>query len=217
MGTSYITFAFFFFFFYQVYESRKDRNLYEDQSRWNAFLIQYSSYLKDAETGVRGYLLTSDPEFLEPYKNSLLQMQKLETSLREECEFIYIGELESIIRAYHLKLEYIQNFVKNFPKKRPAKVDFMESKRRMDVFRDKVQLLLDKKLEKENLEKETNRKFTIRLIAISGGLFFILSILILWMIFVLKRNTKILAEKEFIEDRLFEIDDLCPKRTCWVS
>lgn len=57
-----------FFFFYQVYESRKDRNLYEDQSRWNALLIQYSSYLKDAETGVRGYLLTSNPEFLEPIK-----------------------------------------------------------------------------------------------------------------------------------------------------
>ncbi|TGL21284.1 response regulator [Leptospira bourretii] len=197
-----------FFFFYQVYESRKDRNLYEDQSRWNAFLIQYSSYLKDAETGVRGYLLTSDPEFLEPYKNSLLQMQKLETSLREECEFMYIGELESIIRAYHLKLEYIQNFIKYFPKKRPGKLDFIESKRRMDVFRDEVQLLLDKKLEKENLEKETNRKFTIRLIATSGGLFFILSILILWMIFVLKRNTRILVEKELIEDRLFEIDDL---------
>lgn len=197
-----------FFFFYQVYESRKDRNLYEDQSRWNAFLIQYSSYLKDAETGVRGYLLTSNPEFLEPYKNSLLQMQKLETSLREECEFMYIDELESIIRAYHLKLEYIQNFIKYFPKKRPGKLDFIESKRRMDVFRDEVQLLLDKKLEKENLEKETNRKFTIRLIATSGGLFFILSILILWMIFVLKRNTRILVEKEIIEDRLFEIDDL---------
>ncbi|TGL11372.1 ATP-binding protein [Leptospira meyeri] len=197
-----------FFFFYQVYESRKDRNLYEDQSRWNALLNHYSSYLKDAETGVRGYLLTSDPEFLEPYKNSLVQMEKLETTLREECEFTYNGELESIIRANHLKLEYIQNFVKNFPNKRPQKMDFIESKRRMDIFRDEVQLLLDKKIEKEKLEKEKNRKFTIRLIAISGGLFFILSILILWMIFVLKRNTRILVEKELIEDRLFEIDDL---------
>ncbi|TGL52199.1 response regulator [Leptospira meyeri] len=197
-----------FFFFYQVYESRMDRDLYEDQSSWNALLNRYSSYLKDAETGVRGYLLTSDPEFLEPYKNSLVQMEKLEISLREECEFAYNDELESIIRANHLKLEYIQNFIKSFPKNRPKKADFIESKRRMDIFREEVQWLLDKKLEKENLEKERNRKFTIRLIAISGGLFFILSLLILWMIFVLKRNTRILVEKELIEDRLFEIDDL---------
>ncbi|PJZ84198.1 ATP-binding protein [Leptospira harrisiae] len=197
-----------FFFFYQVYESRKDRSLYENQSRWNALLNQYSSYLKDAETGVRGYLLTSDPEFLEPYKISLIQMVKLETSLREECEFHFIGELESIIRANHQKLEFIQKFVKNFPDKHPVKSDFIESKRRMDVFREEVQSLLDKKIENENSNKEKNRKFTIRLIAISGGLFFILSIFILWMIFVLKRNTEILIEKELIEDRLFEIDDL---------
>lgn len=197
-----------FFFFYQVYESRKDRSLYENQSRWNALLNQYSSYLKDAETGVRGYLLTSDPEFLEPYKISLIQMVKLEISLREECEFHFIGELESIIRANHQKLEFIQKFVKNFPDKHPVKSDFIESKRRMDVFREEVQSLLDKKIENENSNKEKNRKFTIRLIAISGGLFFILSIFILWMIFVLKRNTEILIEKELIEDRLFEIDDL---------
>ncbi|EOQ97715.1 PAS domain S-box protein [Leptospira wolbachii serovar Codice str. CDC] len=197
-----------FFFFYQVYESRMDRNSFEEKNRWNTLLNTYSSYLKDAETGVRGYLLAGDPEFLEPYKNSLLHISTIEAVLRAECEPMYRIELEAIIRANQLKLEYVHSFVKNFPQKRPQKKDFIESKRRMDVFRMAVNKLLDQKLEKENIEREENRKYTIRLVAISGGLFFVLSLFILWMIFLLKRNAKVLVEKELIEDRLFEIDDL---------
>ena len=33
-------------------------------------LLQLSSYLKDAETGQRGYLITHDPAFLKPYKSA---------------------------------------------------------------------------------------------------------------------------------------------------
>lgn len=197
-----------FFFFYQVYETRMDRNSFEDKSHWNALLNTYSSYLKDAETGVRGYLLTGDPEFLEPYQISLLNIPTTETLLRAECEPAYEIELESIIRASQLKIEYIQNFVENFPKKKPQITEFIESKRRMDVFRTELKSLLDRKLAIENIKKEKNRKFTTRLLSVSGGLFFVLSLLILWMIFALKRNAKILIEKELIEDRLFEIDDL---------
>lgn len=131
-----------------------------------------------------------------------------ETSLRAECEPAYEIELESIIRASQLKIDYIQNFVKNFPNKKPQKSEFLESKRRMDVFRSALKSLLDRKLERENIEKDRNRKFTSRLISVSGGLFFVLSLFILWMILILKRNAKILLEKELIEDRLFEIDDL---------
>ncbi|WP_232225927.1 ATP-binding protein [Leptospira terpstrae] len=185
-----------------------DRISFEDKSRWNALLNTYSSYLKDAETGVRGYILTGDPEFLEPYQVALLDIPAAETLLRAECEPAYEIELESIIRASKLKIDYIQNFVKHFPIKKPQKSEFIESKRRMDVFRSELKSLLDRKLERENIEKEKNRKFTTRLISVSGGLFFVLSLFILWMILILKRNAKILLEKELIEDRLFEIDDL---------
>lgn len=185
-----------------------DRSSFEDKSRWNALLNTYSSYLKDAETGVRGYILTGDPEFLEPYKVALLDIPAAETLLRAECEPAYEIELESIIRASQLKIDYIQNFVKNFPNKKPQKSEFLESKRRMDAFRLALNSLLDRKLERENIEKDRNRKFTTRLISVSGGLFFVLSLFILWMILILKRNAKILVEKELIEDRLYEIDDL---------
>ncbi|MBM9591543.1 response regulator [Leptospira sp. 201903075] len=197
-----------FFFFYQVYESRMDRNSFEAKSRWNALLNQYASYLKDAETGVRGYLLAGEPEFLEPYKNSLSQMTELEGLLRAECEPPYSEGLESIILANHSKLEFVNGLVTNASKGRPGKTVFIESKRRMDVFREAVKSVLDAKIVREEIEKEKNLKFTIRLVAVSGGFFFLLSILILWMIFVLRKNTQILIEKELIEDRLFEIDDL---------
>ncbi|TGK49276.1 response regulator [Leptospira kanakyensis] len=197
-----------FFFFYQVYESRMDRISYEDKSRWNSQLNDYASYLKDAETSGRGYLLTGDPDFLEPYKNSITLLAKLETELRVGCEDIYKDDLELIIRANQSKMEFIHGYVSNYSKKIFHKADLLESKRRMDVFRAEVKKLLSKKLEKENIENEKARKFTIRLVAVSGGFLFVLSIFILWMIFVLKRNAQILVEKELVEDRLYEIDDL---------
>ncbi|MCG6145650.1 ATP-binding protein [Leptospira bandrabouensis] len=197
------------FFFYQIYESRVDRITFEEKTQWNSILNDYASYLKDAETGVRGYLLTGgDPNFLEPYSNSLNQMRIAEEFLRAKCEPSYESDLDSIIRAKQLKLDWIQNFIENFPAKRPQIGEFIESKRRMDLFRSEVQSLLKKKSEKESLDREKSRKYTIRLITISGGLFFILSIFIIWMIFVLKRNAQIILEKELIEDRLFEVDDL---------
>lgn len=192
------------FFFYQIYESRVDRITFEEKTQWNSILNDYASYLKDAETGVRGYLLTGgDPNFLEPYSNSLNQMRNAEEFLRAKCEPSYESDLDSIIRAKQLKLDWIQNFIENFPAKRPQIGEFIESKRRMDLFRSEVQSLLKKKSEKESLDREKSRKYTIRLITISGGLFFILSIFIIWMIFVLKRNAQIILEKELIEDRLF--------------
>ncbi|PJZ44965.1 histidine kinase [Leptospira brenneri] len=197
-----------FFFFYQVYESRMDRNSFENKSRWNSLLNDYSSYLKDVETGGRGYLLTGDSNFLEPYENSLSHMVVIEALLRAECEPIYKADLESIIQAKQLKLEFVKGLIDSYSQGKLPKTVFIESKRRMDVFRDAVKKLLDPKVAKEEIEKEKNRKFTIRLVAVSGGFFFLLSILILWMIFVLKRNARILVEKELIEDRLFEIDDL---------
>ncbi|TGK78854.1 response regulator [Leptospira montravelensis] len=198
-----------FFFFYQIYESRMDRINFEKKTHWNSILNDYASFLKDAETGVRGYLLTGgDPNFLDPYRKSLVQMSTAEKFLSNQCEPLYQTELKSIIRAKQLKLEWIQNFIENYPSKRPQLNEFIESKRRMDIFRDEVQALLKKKSEKENFEKENSRKYIIRLITISGGLFFVLSIFIVWMIFVLKKNAQIILEKDLIKDRLFEIDDL---------
>ncbi|TGL87210.1 response regulator [Leptospira congkakensis] len=197
-----------FFFFFQVYESRKDRDSFEGKSRWNALLNDYSSYLKDAETSGRGYLLTGDPVFLEPYKNSLFLLPKLEAELRANCEDIYKEDLESIIKANQSKVEFVNGYINDYSKKIFHKADFLESKRRMDVFRTQVKNLLSKKLERENIESEKARKFTIRLVAVSGSFLFVLSILILWMIYVLKRNSQILIEKERVEGRLFEIDDL---------
>ncbi|MCW7493623.1 ATP-binding protein [Leptospira sp. 2 VSF19] len=198
-----------FFFFYQIYESRIDRINFEEKTLWNSILSDYASYLKDAETGVRGYLLTEgNPDFLEPYRKSLNQMMIAEKFLSKNCEPSYQKDLESIIHSKQSKLVWIQNFIENFPTKRPQIKEFLESKRRMDVFRSEVQSLLKKKSEKENFEREQSREYTIRLISLSGGLFFILSIFIIWMIFVLKRNAQIILEKELIEDRLFEIDDL---------
>ena len=62
------------------------------------------SWLKDAETGQRGYLLTGDDNYLDPYNDALRGLAKIVTELREltsdnPSQQKRIGEVEPVIGA----------------------------------------------------------------------------------------------------------------------
>ncbi|TGM74549.1 response regulator [Leptospira bouyouniensis] len=197
-----------FFFFYHLFESRSISIRYEDKKNWDLNLKEYSSSLKDAETGVRGYLLSNEPTFLNPYHKALILLPNIERYLYEKSEIEDLQELKNLLELSHSKLKHMEGYLNLFPGRLPSKASLVLGNQKMSEFRILYEKLLVKKQKRDDEEYESYKKSSNRLLVISAGLFLLLSFLILWMIFVLKKSIQSIVEKEVIEDRYFEIEDI---------
>ncbi|TGL53149.1 response regulator [Leptospira kemamanensis] len=197
-----------FFFFYQVFHSRTKVIQFEQKKEWNAKLKDYASFLKDAETGVRGYLLSKDPNFLIPYHTSKTELNSLEIYLTKNVEDVDAKGLEELFRLSHLKLTQIDSYITTRPLRIPTLATLIEGNRKMTEFRTFFDQFLFQKLIRDEREFLSHKQLNDRLIVVSGSLFLLLSFLIFWMIFVLRKSIRSIVEKEVIEDRFSEIEDL---------
>ncbi|WP_244242765.1 ATP-binding protein [Leptospira bouyouniensis] len=197
-----------FFFFYHLFESRSISIRYEHKKNWDLNLKEYSSSLKDAETGVRGYLLSNEPTFLNPYHKALILLPNIERYLYDNSEIEDLQELKNLLDLSHSKLKHMEGYLNLFPGRLPSKDSLVLGNQKMSEFRILYEKLLVKKQKRDDAEYESYKKSSNRLLVISAGLFLLLSFLILWMIFVLKKSIQSIVEKEVIEDRYFEIEDI---------
>src|ERR1700744_4475787 len=96
------------------------------------------STMKDAETGQRGYLLTGEAVFLEPYNGSYNKVTEMTADLKDltkdnPVQQVYVNELNAIIRQRFSMLQDLiderkKNNVIDIPRLREGK-DFMDSTR----------------------------------------------------------------------------------------
>jgi CHASE3 domain sensor protein len=63
-------------------KSEEAREWVDQSEQVKASLYQVLLSLKAAETGQRGYLLTEDKSYLEPYTHSIARLDKIVTSLQ---------------------------------------------------------------------------------------------------------------------------------------
>ncbi|TGL75628.1 hybrid sensor histidine kinase/response regulator [Leptospira jelokensis] len=197
-----------FFFFYQVFHNRHRVAEFEGKKEWNSKLQEYASYLKDAETGVRGYLLSKDSKFLSPYQTAKTELNSLETYLEDHVEFADTKNLEELIRLSHRKLSHLEAYLEFRPVKIPSKQTLAEGNQKMAEFRSYFDQFLRQKQTRDDFAFQSHKRLNDRLIVVSGSLFLVLSLLIFWMIFVLKKSIRSISEKELLSDRFIEIDDL---------
>ncbi|MBL0953201.1 MAG: response regulator [Leptospira sp.] len=196
------------FFFYHIYDNRIKTDHIEKRKNWDLRFNDYASALKDAETGMRGYLLSKDPIFLSPYHNALLLLPSLEQYLLEFCDAVDIKDLQILFNISHRKIEHLQGYLIGFPARMPTNQSLVVGNRKMTDFRVLHDQILKRKKQRDELEF-SNRKVTDdRLLVVSAGLFSLLSFLIIWMIFIIRRSLQSIVEKEMIEDRFSEIEDL---------
>ena len=142
----------------------------ETISRNNDYVLKLEeviSYLKDAETGARGYLLTSDMVFLEPQKSAGLKVMGGLVELRHntKMEPAQIPYIESIQRMAQKKIDITWELVHSI---KSGEVKIMsehqkeliwEGKLIMDTIRTSVQNLKVIEQKRLNINKEAQAEF----------------------------------------------------------
>lgn len=105
-------------------------------------LSQLVSYIKDAETGHRGYVITNDSIYLEPFisarKNINRSFQTLNNSTKND-----VKKQEKLNRIYDLVDKRFSYFKNHFSSKKEFNDDFKEGKIVMDSIRTEVNSMLN--------------------------------------------------------------------------
>ncbi|MGL2966214.1 sensor histidine kinase [Flavobacterium sp. XGLA_31] len=152
----------------------KHINLLNNTSRWvnrsydvNLELERLFSYLKDSETGQRGFLITKDSTFLQPYLNA---KQKIDSSFKKVRQYTYNDpEQEDNLRKLKFYINKRQNYLssalhmslKRDLNDKELKNKLLIGKKTMDSVRSQINTMI--LLEKKNLkEHELNYKDTIK-------------------------------------------------------
>lgn len=104
-------------------------------------LGQLISYIKDAETGHRGYVITNDSTYLEPFinarKNVNLTFQSLNNTMKSDAV-----KQQQLIRIYDLVDKRFSYFKNNFANKNEFDTDFKNGKMVMDSLRNEIDTML---------------------------------------------------------------------------
>lgn len=153
-------------------ELQESSKIVTDTYQVNVEIEQILSYLKDAETGQRGFLLTKDTTFLEPYNgsrekinNSFAELKELtkynprqQENLRQLNEFIAVK-----MKELQRDISYVLD---NDPETKVLQKYFIEEKDLMDRIRLKIKdmttlenKLLEKRLELYNANLRLTPRF----------------------------------------------------------
>jgi CHASE3 domain sensor protein/nitrogen-specific signal transduction histidine kinase len=172
-------------------------------------ILKLESILKDAETGNRGYILTNDSSFLEPYIKAEKTITLMTSNLRElltdnEDQQRRIGYLNILIKEKFALME-ASRFTQ-MSENRIDTVSLLEGKNKMDECRvifEEMQLTELKLLDERNQTKyfyEANTAKHITRLFIFCGLVFIICCLVIIRDFRMKRNYE-----EELELKIFEL------------
>ena len=170
-----VSFFIIFFIAGVTYKNLKDlsesSDLVEQKYEVGIELEQILSYLKDAETGQRGFIITQDSLYLESYfsgreniNNSFAELKQLTISNPQQQ--VYLKELNLLIDERLANFEQAQHFIlkaKNnidSPKFIPI---FFEGKKILDAIRDKIKIMIalqNSRLETRQKDYDKSLKLT---------------------------------------------------------
>lgn len=112
-------------------------------------VFELSSYIKDAETGQRGYLLTGDAIFLEPYTiafekvdNAINKLKALEPNNIKEQKRIHTLHYLINLR-FNMLTNLLDKGVVNYPLSKEERLMLLSGKETMDKIRDKTNEIID--------------------------------------------------------------------------
>ena len=130
-------------------------------------IIAVKSYLKDAEIGQRGYLLTNDSIFLQPYKDaeqeSNLVFTTLDSLVSDNAgQQKNLKHLKKLADERYLLLNNNFKLLKNESRNSFANAVLLKGKNKMDEVRNQVALMLEVEdvLLKERVDSKKDRKST---------------------------------------------------------
>lgn len=152
-------------------------------------LNKLENYIKDAETGQRGYFLTKDSSFLEPYLqfsgNIKPTMQRLEDLLSNNTT--QRTRLATLKYITYVKLGYLDDLrLSSFEDKGPAwfRDRLREGKLYMDTIRMKVKQMEDEEYKLLHV-RDQNREFFQSIVPAYFGTVFLFTVVVFVISFVL--------------------------------
>ncbi len=156
---------------------------------------QYISELKDAETGQRGYIITGNNSYLEPYNKSLSFISSTETQdflAKNEQQKAFSTAVKQLRKLTNNKIDELQDVIKKYKEDgfsaAQRQVSSNIGKNVMDQIRTLVDnILFEKQKSLDDLEKKTysNLNFIIKLV-VSINILYVLLICICLTIFYLE-------------------------------
>lgn len=188
-------------------------------------VLELSAYIKDAETGQRGYLLTRDTTFLEPYTVALSKIDhainKLKALQPENLEEQKkINTLHYLINVrFNMLAITLEKATMKFPLSYNEKIMLLSGKESMDRIRSKTNEIIDfetiklKKREEEHLKEVQISPLTFLLTAFISLLIFAAAFFKIFKdISTLKEaNNQLLINKE-----LFGHNEVIAKISSWL-
>lgn len=197
---------------WKIYTIQADEKTTIAELTWSQNLEDYLSAVKDAETGQRGYLLTGDRDFLEPYFHATNQFPVWEKLLLEQVQEKHRKDLLDILEFSAKKRNEIRNRITEYDSGRKDLADkairSKVGKNLMDELRIRIAKLQNKKFSEEQKDRLKKEKESITLFVFCLIGFIAIAILILWMILLISRNAKIESERNELNSRFVEVDDL---------
>ncbi|WP_461151264.1 sensor histidine kinase [Spirosoma pulveris] len=163
------------------------------------------SLMKDVETGSRGYVITNDSAYLEPYNQAIQllpsQLEHLQTLTNDNK--IQIKRRQVLEQLIKDKLAITDARLDILPFDRRNNAISAESKRRMDLLRKHVALMIDtERVLMEARNRQADNSFSKTLIII-----FALSLMTFLTLFILYRLLeKELAHRQQTADKLMAYD-----------
>lgn len=167
----------------------------------NVELEQILSYLKDAETGQRGFLISKDSTFLEPFfsgrkniNNSLTRLNlfaKTDSKRANDLKNLRL-KIDDKFELFNLTYNLANNgdLESEF-----FKSSFLKSKNTMDVIRDDIKSMISEENKKlDRLQNKTTKKLELTPIFLYSLLIFVL-ILILLTYLKINKDLSILKSK----------------------
>lgn len=150
----------FFSLLASYYSAQKLINNSELVNHTNAVLIEAEaimSHMKDAETGQRGYLVTSDPQFLEPYEGAYEKTTNSYNNLLELTSDNPVQQksLREVKALYEAKFGQMQNII-DMAKKDPNFLHDTDSRLR-EMIRGK-KIMDDLRLNTERIKEEESAR-----------------------------------------------------------
>lgn len=106
----------YFLIFFIIKTLEKDANSVSHSYAIINNLESIKAEITDAETGVRGYMITGDVGFLKPYNSGSKQVLRLyeELQIHTAANRLYKGKIDSLGRLIHNKLEYFSSLIARF-------------------------------------------------------------------------------------------------------
>lgn len=152
-------------------------NFRREESRKVHQYEQYLSYLKDAEIGQRGFILTGDPNYLESYHDAVTQLNSplFENFFQEELQNPNHELVEKVKQIERLKQKELNELIKSIAAKQQGiegvqSIELTKGKQIMDEIRYLIRSIIESKQRNVNeLDQKIPQKMqeTIHFISLS--------------------------------------------------